>query len=112
MKLYLHEINGFNAKDYKITTKELEVEEKEKTYCYQDKFSNKRVSKTNIGKLDGSYTPYMYTLTPDTMPFINALLERKEMAIESTKQRLTKLEAEKIFLLAQQKKALAEGGEE
>lgn len=113
MKLYLHELEcGSIKKSYKITTTEIEAIEKQKTYHIESAATWRRtIKKEEISTLVGMQLNEMFTLTPDTKPFIDALLQRTECSINNLKQRLSNCEEKKMFLLAQ-KKALAEGGEE
>lgn len=102
MKIYLHE---FNIWKNEITTKEIEAEETEKTYSYPyNEYLMANVSKERIGKLDGVYGGFMYTLTPDRTPFIDALLESNANKINRLTSQLKTLEERRTFLLAERSK--------
>ena len=93
MKIYAHEKSRYSVK---IRTREIEVEEKAKTYLTPDRH---RVFKEDINKLKGGYFQVMYTLTPDNTPFIEALVKEQDTEIENLLKSLKHAEARKTELL-------------
>lgn len=98
MKIYKHE---YSRGSRTIRTIEYEAEEKQKTYLTIDR---QRVSKDKIGKLSGGYFLDMWTLSPDTTEFTNALIEENANRIEKKKRELKEFEEERIRLEAYKKK--------
>lgn len=106
MKIYLHQFKNLSGDE--IITTEIEAEEKEKIYRYKDRGCNRIVKKDNIGKLDSYIWIHMYTLTPDRLPFLSALLEQNARDIDFLCRKLARLKTVQDFILAEQKKALNE----
>lgn len=98
MKLYIHEYNSFTKT---INTREVEAEEKPKTYVVSRGAGvwETRLNKNDVDKIKGQYPLKMYTLTPDPTPFIKELIARKDRNIESYKKRLEHEVETKTILL-------------
>lgn len=99
MKIYKHEYNSFKKR---VETIEIEVEEKPKTYVVTERVKGvweTRIHKEEIDKLCGRYGYRIFTFTPDTTGFINAIIQSKECCIKNLKERLQCNEEEKTILL-------------
>ena len=103
MKIYKHE---YSLGGKKIRTSEYEAEEKAKTYVV----GRQRVFKMSIGRLSGGYFKEMWTLTPDTTEFINALIADNNNRIETARKSLIEFEEERTMLEAELKKKYTEEG--
>ena len=77
-----------NGKPY--TIREVEVEEKPKTYISR----GIRVNKDDIGKLQNNYGNRMYRLDNDPKPYIEAMVELKSRNMESATERLKQATAD------------------
>ena len=70
-----------------FTVKEIEVEEKPKTYVSNNQHS--RINKDSIDKLDCSMGEYkIYCLDNDPKTFVNAVIESKRKQIELIENKL------------------------
>lgn len=67
-----------------FSIEEHEVEEKPKSYIGK----GVRILKDDIDKLQGSYGHRMYRLSKDPKPYISAMTERMERAVESVEKSL------------------------
>lgn len=71
-----------NGKMYDV--KEIEVEEKPKTYVAK----STRINKDDIDKLQNSFGNKMYRLEKDAKPYIEAMIERKRQIMERATENL------------------------
>lgn len=99
MIIYKHEYSPYNGR---ITTYEVNVEEKPKTYVAIGKNEGvweSRISKDAIGFLDGSYTVKTFSLSADTTDFVKLLIARSESKISKLETEIQILQREKEELL-------------
>lgn len=92
MILYQH---TYNAHKKTITTIEIEVEEKPKTYKvikHDINVCRNIISKDSINELMYFIDYMMVTLTPDTSEFINALIKRYEDKIRKHEEQIREAE--------------------
>lgn len=88
MIIYEFSTWGSNGKPY--TIKEVEVEEKPKTYIAR----GIRVNKDDIGKLQSHFGNRMYRLDNDPKPYIEAMLNRKKYIMEQATETLKRATAD------------------
>lgn len=104
MKIYKHTFNEFRNV---VETKEIEVEEKPKTYVVVGKQKGvweSRISKDDIDKLDINWDKKMFTLSPDRKAYINSLITAKEYEIKRLKNKIEEAEQRKNILVELLKK--------
>ena len=95
MIIYKHE---YSSGSRRIRTYKHEAEEKTKIYIVDDR---SRVLKADIGKIKGCYFKEMWTFSPDTTGFIQALIEDNADRIEVAERKLKELEDESVMLLTE-----------
>lgn len=88
MKIY--EFSTWNTNGKMYTVKEIEVEEKPKTYIAR----GIRINKDDIDKLQYSYGNRMFRLDNDPKPYIEAIVELKRRNMESAAERLKQATAD------------------
>ena len=88
MIIYEFSTWGSNGKPY--TIKEVEVEEKPKTYIAR----GIRINKDDIGKLQNNYGNRMYRLDNDPKPYIAAMLNHKKYIMEQVTENLKRATAD------------------
>lgn len=83
--MIIYEFSTWGSNDEKpYTIKEVEVEEKPKTYIAR----GTRISKDDIDKLQYSYGNRMFRLDNNPKPYIEAMVELKRRNMESATERL------------------------
>ncbi len=88
MIIYEFSTWGSNEKPY--TVKEVEVEEKPKTYIAR----GIRVNKDDIGKLQSHFGNRMYRLDSDPKPYIEAMANYKKHIMEQATENLKRATAD------------------
>lgn len=88
MIIYEFSTWGTNGQMYSV--KEIEVEEKPKTYIAR----GIRVNKDDIGKLQNNYGNRMYRLDNDPKPYIAAMLNHKKYIMERATENLKRATAD------------------
>ncbi len=74
----------FTKKEEMYSIREIEVEEKPKTYIGK----GTRINKEDIDKLQNGYGNRMYRLEKDAKPYIKAMIERKKQNMEKATENL------------------------
>lgn len=99
MIIYKHEYSSYNGK---ITTYEIEVEEKPKSYVVTGKprgVWESRILKESIGVLDGDWYVKTFSLSADKTDFVKLLISRTDSKIQALENEIAKKKNEKQNLL-------------
>ena len=83
MKIYEFS-TWFTKKEEMYSIREIEVEEKPKTYVAK----GIRINKDDIDKLQHGFGDKMYRLEKDPKPYIEAMVNKKKSVMEQTTERL------------------------
>ena len=83
--MIIYEFTTWCANGEMFCIKEVEVEEKPKTYITK---SRMRINKSDINKLSSHYGNQMYRLDKDPRPYIEAMVNKQKKIIEQTTERL------------------------
>ena len=90
IKMIIYEFSTWGTNGQMYSVKEIEVEEKPKTYIAR----GIRVNKDDIGKLQNNYGNRMYRLDNDPKPYIAAVLNYKKYIMEQATEKLKRATAD------------------
>lgn len=88
--MIIYEFSTWSTNGQMYSVKEIEVEEKPKTYIAR----GIRVNKDDIGKLQNNYGNRMYRLDNDPKPYIAAMLNHKKYIMERATENLKRATAD------------------
>jgi hypothetical protein len=88
--MIIYEFSTWFTNGAAFNVREIEVEEKPKTYVGK----GFRINKSDIDKFSGVCGNRMYRLDNDPKPYIQAMIERRERSVQGAEKRLAEEKAE------------------